>query len=109
MTEVHAPRTQSVVRVPVYWLAAGLAVTVASPLLSILAAVDISTSKADQLLAAQERARAEQTAVIISTTCDLFRRQLEAYDETPPTRDTGRNVRDAWLTEYRLYGCQPAR
>lgn len=98
-----------IVQVRAYWLAVALAVTVASPILSILAAVDISVNKADQLLAAQQKAQAEQVQVAVKITCDLFRRQLEAYDETPPATATGRNIRDAWLTEYRLYRCTPPR
>jgi hypothetical protein len=97
------------VRIPARWIAGVLAVTVASPILSILAAVNISVNKADQLLAAQQRAQAEQVQVAVKITCDLFRRQLEAYDETPPVTATGRNIRDAWLTEYRLYRCTPTR
>lgn len=97
------------IRIPAYWLAVGVALTVASPPMAVLASVSIAKHNASRLIEQQQKAQAEQVRVAVEITCDLFRRQLEAFDETPPTTDTGKNIRDAWLTEYRLYKCQPAR
>jgi hypothetical protein len=97
------------IRIPAYWLVVGILIAMVSPIMSVLASRTIAVTSADRLIQRQQQAQAEQTKMAIAITCDLFRRQLEAYDETPPTTVTGRNVRQAWLTEYRLYKCQPAR
>lgn len=101
--------TQREVRIPVYWLAVGILIAVISPIVSILVSRAIAVANADRLIRQQQQAQAAQAALAIRITCDLFRRQLEAYDETPPPTAAGKNVRDAWLTEYRLYKCQPPR
>jgi hypothetical protein len=110
VTEQKRPvRIQHVIQIPVYWLVVGIAIAVANPILSVFASRTIAVENARRLVEQQQKAQAEQAGVAIRITCDLFRRQLEAYDETPPTTDTGKNIRDAWLTEYQLYKCQPPR
>jgi heme exporter protein D len=97
------------IRIPAYWLAVGILIAVVSPIMSVLASRTIAVENASRLIRQQQQEQARQVAVIMATTCSLFRSQLDAYDETPPTTETGRNIRDAWLTEYRLYRCQPPR
>lgn len=102
-------RVRREVRIPAYWLAVGILIAVASPILSVLASRTIAVENAQRLISKQEQAQRAQSQTFVNATCDLFRRQLEAYDQTPPTTAAGRNIRDAWLTEYRLYHCVPAR
>jgi hypothetical protein len=102
-------RVQRVIRIPVYWLVVGILIAVASPILSVFASRTIAVENARRMVEQQQKAQAAQAEIAIKITCDLFRRQLEAYDETPPTTSTGRNIRDAWLDEYQLYKCQPLR
>ena len=102
-------RMQRVIQIRAYLLVVGLAVVIASPILSIFASRTIAVENARRMVEQQQQAQAEQAEIAIKITCDLFRRQLEAYDETPPTTGTGKNIRDAWLDEYQLYKCQPPR
>jgi hypothetical protein len=32
---------------------------------------------------------------------------IQAYEETPPSTPAGRNVRQAYIDQYRLLGCPP--
>lgn len=97
------------IRIPAYWLAVGILIAVVSPIMSVLASRTIAVENANRLIQRQQQEQARQAAVIMTTTCGLFRSQLDAYAEQPPTSATGKNIRDAWLTEYRLYQCQPPR
>lgn len=97
------------VRLPVYWLAVGILIAVVSPIASLLVSRSIAIQNANRLIKQQQLSQQAQAKAVIETACDLFRSQLEAYDETPPPSTAGKNVQDAWLTEYRLYNCQPAR
>lgn len=97
------------IRIPAYWLAVGILIAVVSPIMSVLASRTIAVENANRLIQRQQQEQARQVAVVMTTTCSLFRSQLDAYTETPPTSATGKNIRDAWLTEYRLYQCQPPR
>lgn len=86
------------IHVPIYWLIVGLAVMVVSPILAVVASVKIAERNAVQL--------AEQYRL---STCNEYGRLLDIYKETPPATETGRNVRELYVVEYRRRGCLPAR
>lgn len=72
---------------------------------SIMASVRITRENTrHQIDVAREAGRKQQQA-----TCDLVRLILAAYEETPPDSDTGKAVQEAWLYEYRILGCIPAK
>jgi hypothetical protein len=102
-------RPQHVVRVPLYALLVGLLVTVASPLLSILAAVQIAERNAERTIAEQRRTEEAARTESRRLTCTFFALNLDVYDQTPPSTAVGRNLRQTYLEFYRLSECQPAR
>lgn len=102
-------REQRVVRVPLYALLVGVLVTVASPLLSILASVQIAERNAARSIAEQRRTEAAARTEARRLTCAFFALNLDVYDETPPATAVGRNLRQTYLDFYRLSECQPAR
>lgn len=98
------------VRVSVYWLAVGLAVMVVSPLLSIVASVQIAERGFQRSVAAQrvqdDLARQEQ----IQRACVLVGSLLAVYQETPPSTPAGRSVQLAYLDYYnQVLHCTPTR
>lgn len=114
------PVEQRGVQVPVYWVVVGVVVMFGSPLLSILAAVQIADRNAEHVVAEQRRTREAAEAAASQATeaaarrarravCELFALNLDVYDDTPPTTDTGRNLRQAYLNFYQMSGCQPTR
>lgn len=83
--------------------------TVISGVIATLISIYVSISMAEenaaaQIQAARDAGRAQQAAA-----CDLFRRILAAYEETPPTTKAGRNVVEAWQYQYDVTGCTPKR
>lgn len=100
---------QRVVRVPLYALLIGVLITVASPLLSILASVQIAERNAERIIAEQRRTEAAARAESRRLTCTFFALNLDVYDETPPSTPVGRNLRQTYLDFYRLSECQPPR
>lgn len=40
-------------------------------------------------------------------TCSTLRALIEAYQETPPVNETGRNIERAYREQYALYKCTP--
>lgn len=86
------------VNVPIYWLLIGLAVMLVSPVLSIIASVQIV-----------ERNTARQAEANRIVACQWLGANLDVYDETPPTSETGRNLRKKWLDLYNIARCEPAR
>jgi hypothetical protein len=95
--------------VPFYVVAVGVATVLLSPLLSILASVQIAENNAERIVAEQKRTEAAATAEARRVACVFFALNLDAFDETPPTSATGRNLRQTYLDFYRLSGCQPPR
>jgi hypothetical protein len=102
-------RPQRVVRVPLYALLIGVLITVASPLLSMLASVQIAERNAERIVAEQRRTEAAARAEARRVACVFFALNLDVYDQTPPSTPTGRNLRQTYLEFYRLSECQPAR
>jgi hypothetical protein len=102
-------RPQRVVRVPVYALLVGVAVMVVSPLLSILASVQIAERNAERVIAEQQKTEVAARAEARRVACVFFALNLDVYDQTPPSMPTGRNLRQTYLEFYRLSGCQPPR
>ena len=84
--------------VPVYALVVAIAISVVSPMVSILAAVQIA-----------ERRSQQQATDLRSRSCDLYAKILGAYDEDPPATATGRGVREAYERQYQERGCTPVR
>jgi hypothetical protein len=102
-------RLRREVRLPIYWLAVGMAVMVISPLLSIFAAVKITDNRADQ---ARREAAANQEAAQIAArkvVCGWIDAFLNTYDETPPTTEAGRNLQARFIDLYAISQCQPPR
>lgn len=102
-------RVQRVVRVPLYALIVGVALTVVSPPLSILASVQIAERNAEHVIAEQQKTEATARVEARRVACDFFALNLDVYDQTPPSTATGRNLRKTYLEFYRLSGCQPLR
>lgn len=102
-------REQRVVRVPLYWIVVGVLCMVVSPLLSILASVQIAESNAERIVAEQRRTEAAARVESRRLTCAFFALNLDVYDETPPSTPVGRNLRQTYLEFYRLSECQPPR
>lgn len=97
------------VQVPAYWLAVGLAATLLSPVLSIVASVRIAEGNSKE---AADKARTVQLATREEgrlRTCALVGGQVAVYEETPPTTPAGKNAAANWLREYRLNQCQPPK
>jgi hypothetical protein len=86
------------IHVPVYWVMVGLLVMLISPVLSMVAAVQIAERNSIRM-ATEQRGRS----------CSLYAALLDAYDEAPPATATGKNVRKAYLQQYQSRGCSPAR
>jgi hypothetical protein len=101
---------QRVVRVPVYWLIVGLVTMLASPFLSVFAAVqraDTNRHRAEQQAIAAQAAAREESRL---RTCDLFTALLDTYVEEPPTTPTGKKVQATYLYFYNdVSKCQPPR
>lgn len=91
------PRSR-LVQIPIYWLIVGVVVMLVSPMLSIIASVQISERRAET-----------QATDLRRRSCDLYSRILAAYDEDPPQTPTGQNVREAYEVQYRERGCTPTR
>ncbi len=73
--------------------------------ISIVASVKIADANTQDQIDRARAAAVQQRNV----TCALLGRILAAYEETPPTTATGRNVVEAWLDEYRTIGCLPRK
>ena len=86
------------VRMPLWWLLVGIATCVLTPVLSIWASVKIAQNNAREL-AAEYQIRS----------CSLYSAILDEYDENPPTTETGRGLREAYLLQYRQRHCTPER
>ena len=91
------------IHIPIYWIIIGLMVMVASPLLSIQAAVAISERAIDQ----NEQARREQALQFQVIYCRLVGSQVDVYLEAQS--EVGRKAHDTWLAEYQRNGCSPPR
>lgn len=91
------------VQVPIYWLLVGLAVMVASPILSIWVSYQINQRTIAENEAAKTQARVESTLRY----CRLLGSQVDVYSEATST--VGKDAYNTWLTEYRLQGCQPGK
>lgn len=98
-----------VVQIRVYWLVVGIATTLVSPVLAVLASVQIAEANARQIIAQQQQQAAEQRAAARVAYCDLVRTYVELYEETPPSTPAGKNAQQTWLGEYRRQGCQPPK
>lgn len=98
-----------VVRIPLYWVIVGVFLTVASPILSIMASVSIAERNSEQIVAQQQEQQAAVRAETRQVTCAWFAASLDAFDETPPTGPAGKNLRDKYLDFYTYAGCEPAR
>jgi hypothetical protein len=101
---VTTPRT-----IPIYWIIVTVATVVFSPVFAILASVQIAEANADrqrqEQIEAQARAQAESRKVV----CGWLSAYLDTFDETPPTSDTGRNLRAKFLDLYQISQCSPVR
>lgn len=95
--------------IPVYWIIVGVACMIVSPLLSVLAAVNISENNAQRIIARQEQSKAEAAQTTRQLVCSYFAANLDAYAETPPTTPAGKNLRQTSLDFYTNTGCQPPR
>ena len=102
-------REQRVVRVPLYGLLVGVLITVASPLLSILASVQIAERNAERTIAEQKRTEAAARTESRRLACSFFALNLDVYDQTPPSTPVGRNLRQTYLEFYQLSECHPPR
>lgn len=97
------------VTIPAYWILVGLAVTVLSPIFSVIAAVKIQESNAAEADRKAAVALAAQREESRKAYCSFFSRILDGYEETPPSTPAGQNVVNAWRDLYRLTNCQPPR
>lgn len=86
------------VHVPVYWLIVGVAVMLVSPMLSILASVQLVEHRA-----------AQQAAANRDDACQFIDIWLRTFDETPPTTESGKNLRRELQVQYERVGCLPPR
>src|SRR4051812_35797180 len=103
------PPEQRGAHVSLYWIIVGTVVIFGSPLVSILAAVQIADRNAEHVIAEQKRVEAASIAEAKRVACDFFSVNLDVYETTPPSTDTGRNLRQAYLEFYQMSGCQPTR
>lgn len=92
-----------------YLIGIAVATVVLSPVLSIVASVQIAERNSERIVADQKRTEAAATAEARRVACAFFTLNLDVYDETPPTTPTGRNLRQTYLEFYQLSGCQPPR
>lgn len=86
-----------------YLLAVGIATVLLSPVLSIVASVQIAERNADQVRAKQAAAQVVATQLA----CEEFGRLIDAYDEA--TSPVGREVRGVYVFLYTLIQCNPPR
>lgn len=91
------------IRLPVYWLIVGIAVMVVSPVLSIVVSAKINQRTIAEAEAAKKVAQAEA----LQRACRLIGTQVDVFKEAES--DVGKQAYAAWLKEYRLSQCQPAR
>lgn len=92
-----------------YAIIVAIVVVIGSPVLSILASVQIAERNAERIVAEQKRTEAVAAAEARRVACVFFALNLDVYDQTPPSTPTGRNLRQTYLEFYRLSGCQPPR
>jgi len=98
-----------VVRIPLYWVIVGVFLTVASPILSVMASVNIAERNSEQIILQREKQREAARQEARSITCAFLTASLDAYEETPPVTPTGRNLRQKYVDLYEYTGCQPPR
>jgi hypothetical protein len=106
---VRVPHREQAVQVSLYWIIVGTVVVFGSPLVSIVAAVQIADRNASHVIAEQKRVEAAAITEAKRVACDFFSVNLDVYEQTPPTTDTGRNLRQAYLEFYQMSGCRPTR
>jgi uncharacterized small protein (DUF1192 family) len=86
-----------------------------SPVLSIVASVQIAERNAERIVIEREKAEsAAQTAARSEArrlTCEFFATSLDVYDEAPPTTEAGKKLRQKYLELYSLpqNQCHPPR
>lgn len=99
--------------IPVYWVAVAVATVILSPLLSIVASVQIAENSYDKARARQEEldaaAQQRQRDLSRKTACDFFGAYLATFDETPPTTPAGRNLQSKFEDLYLTAECTPVR
>lgn len=94
---------------PVYWLIVGLATAILSPPLSIFASVTIAERNAEVQRQRQEQAQAQAQIEARKVVCAWIATNLDVFDETPPDRPAGKNLRARYLELYQISQCQPPR
>lgn len=86
------------VHVPIYWLIVGVLCMVVSPILALIISVRLADSHA-----------LERDDELRVWPCELYGSILDAYQDSPPTSDLQRRVRDAYLVQYQVRRCEPPR
>lgn len=97
------------VHLPLYGVLVLVFAAVLGPVLSIWASVQIAERNAAELLQRYQVDQVRTEAANRSIYCTLFKVQLDAFDEQPPSSATGVAIQEAWLAIYRLARCEPPR
>ena len=78
-------------------------------LISVFASVRIADQNAQEQIRRVAVAKDQATAEQKRAACQLVGSILDAYEETPPPSEVGKNVAQAWRDEYQIIGCPPRK